>query len=123
MDSDKIEMPIVICSRTARKWLGKLGFEYKNIRKDIFINGHEQADVVEDQTRFLQRMKELEPYMIEFEQDGTMKPKTYPSDCAAGGEKCQPIVVITHDESIFSANNRVCKAWTKPGDSFLCLKS
>lgn len=32
---------MTICLRTAQKWLGKLGYEYKNVRKNVFIDGHE----------------------------------------------------------------------------------
>ena len=43
-----IETPIVICSCTARTWLRKLGFLYKKVHKDVFIDGHERTDMVED---------------------------------------------------------------------------
>lgn len=32
----EIKTPIEICSRIARKWLGKLQYEYKNVGKDVF---------------------------------------------------------------------------------------
>ena len=47
-----METPIEIRSRTARNWLRKLGFEYKDVCKDVFIDGHERADVVEDRNNF-----------------------------------------------------------------------
>ena len=84
---ERIETPIVICSRTAQKWLGKLGYEYKDVRKDVFVDGHERADVVEDRKNFLKRLEELKPYMVEFEEDGTMKPKIYPADCTVLGDE------------------------------------
>ena len=89
------------------------------MRKDVFIDGHERSDVVEDQNNFLTRMEDLKPYMVEFEEDGTMKPKIYPSDCAVGGNDRRPIIVITHDECTFSANDGIRKAWTRVGDTFL----
>ena len=58
----------------------------KDVRKDVFVDGHERSDVVEDRTHFLKKMEELKPYMVEFNEDGTMKPKVYPSDCAVEGE-------------------------------------
>ena len=114
-----VETPIVIRSRTARTWLRKLGYVYKDVRKDVFVDGHERSDVVEDRANFLNQMEELKPYMVEFYDDGAMKPKVYPSDCAVGGENRQPIIVITHDECTFSANDGVRKAWTREGDTFL----
>lgn len=52
-----IETPITIWSRTARRWLCKLEYEYKDVRKDVFIDGHERSDVVEDRRNFLRKME------------------------------------------------------------------
>ena len=114
-----IQSPIEIKSRTARNWLHKLGFEYKDVKKDVFVDGHERPDVVEDRKKFLSTMKDLEPYLVEFEEDGSMKTKEYPDDCAVGGDKRRPVIVITHDECTFSANDGIRKAWTQIGDTFL----
>lgn len=35
---------------------------------------------------------------------------------------CQPRIVITHDESILSANDGIKNAWTRKSDSFLQSK-
>ena len=101
------KIPIVIRLRIARNWLCKLGYEYKDVRKDVFVDGHEQSDIVEDQINFLQKMEELKPYIVEFKENGAIKPKIYPADCAVGGNNRRPMIVITHDECIFSANNRI----------------
>ena len=63
-------------------------------------------------------MEDLKPYMVEFEEDGKMKPKIYPSDCAVGGNDRRPIIVITHDECTFSANDGIRRAWTRVGIHF-----
>lgn len=109
----------MIRSRTARKWLCKLGFEYKDIKKDVFIDGHERLDVVEDRNKFLKMMEELKPFIVEFESNGSMKPKKYPPGCIVGGDKRHPIIVITHNECTFSANDGKRRAWAQPGNSFL----
>ena len=90
-----VETPIIICSRTARRWLGKLGYEYKNVCKDIFVDGHKRADIVEDCKNFLKKIEEWKLYMVEFYENGAMKPKTYPPDCVIGGENRRPFIVIT----------------------------
>lgn len=77
-----METPIVIRSRTAQTWLCKLGYVYKDVRKDVFVDRHERSDVIEDRASFLKRMEELKPFIVEFNQDGVMKPKIYPFDCA-----------------------------------------
>lgn len=89
------------------------------MRIDVFIDGHERSDVVEDRNNLLKKMEELKPYMVEFEEDGAMKAKTYPFDCAIGGPNRRPIVVITHDECTFSANDGIRKTWIRKGDAFL----
>ena len=109
----------MICSRTARKWLCKLGYEYKDIHKDVFIDGHERPDVVKDRRVFLNKIEELKPYMVEFDENSAMKPKAYPPNCAVGGNDRQPIIVINHDECTFSANDGIQKAWARKGDTFL----
>ena len=48
----------------------------------MFIDRYEQPDIVEDGNNFLKLMDEQKPYTVEFEKDGTMKPKKYLSDCA-----------------------------------------
>ncbi len=96
-----------------------IGFEYKDMKKDVFIYGHERPDVVEDRNNFLRLMDELKPYTLEFEEDGTMKPKKYPSDCAVGSEERRLIIVITHDECTFSANDGVQRVLTRIDDTFL----
>lgn len=119
VNPEGITNPIEIMSRTARKWLHRLGFEYKDVKKDVFVDGHERSDVIEDCKRFLEKMEELKPYLVEFNEDGTMKEKDYPANCAVGGCDRRPVIVITHDECTFSANDGIRKAWTRIGDTFL----
>ena len=56
-------------------------------------------------------MKELQPFIVEFDSDGNMKPKEYPPDCVVRGTKRRPVIVITHDKCVFSANNEKRQAW------------
>ena len=108
-----------IRSRTARRWLHKLGYNWKDVKKGVFIDGHERADVVEDRVKFLHKMKELEPYLVEFDSTGQILEKAYPHDCQVGGSQRRPTILITHDESIFSANDGKRQAWLKESDTFL----
>lgn len=79
------------------------------MRKDEFIDGHEQLDVVKDCKNFLRKMEELKPYMVKFEENITMKNKIHLSDCAVYGNDCRPIIVITYNECTFSANDGIRK--------------
>ena len=50
-------------------------------------------------------MKLLLPYCVEFSDDRSILPKTYPKNCAVSGPDQKPIIMITHDESTFFAND------------------
>ena len=58
------------------------------MKEDIFADRYEQLDVIENRKEFLNKIEDLKPYLIEFNEDGMMKDKTYPPDCAVGGEDC-----------------------------------
>ena len=65
--------------------------------KDVFVDEYEQSDVVEDYINFLRKMEELKPYMVEFDENGAIKPKIYPSDCTVRRENRWPIIIITYN--------------------------
>lgn len=108
-----------IRSRTARRWLHQLGYNWRDVQKGVFIDGHERPDVTEYRDQFLSEMETLKPYMVEFEEDGSMKPKIYPEDCAVGGPNKRPVIFITHDESIFNANDGRRQVWQNDRHSIL----
>lgn len=58
----------------------------------------------------MKTIKELELYLVEFEEDDIIKAKNYPSDCKVRSDKRQPIIVITHNKCTFSLNNSIRKA-------------
>ena len=64
-------------------------------------------------------MKGLLPYLVKFNKDGSILPKKYPKNCTVGGPDRRLIIMITHDESTFSANNDCRKVWTKDGQGIL----
>lgn len=78
--------------------------------------------MVKNREQFLKTIKELELYLVEFEKNGTMKTKNYPSICKIKVDKCQPIIVITYNKYTFLSNNDICKGQTQIGDIFLQLK-
>lgn len=109
---EKIEILIVIYLRIAQNWQGKLEYEYKNVRKNVFIDRYKGADVVEDHKNFLKRLNKLKQYIVEFEEDCIMKPKVYFFNCAVKGNKQWLINIITYDKCTFFANHRIRKTWT-----------
>lgn len=112
MDLQGIKTLIVICLCTAQRWLYKLGYKYKDVHKNAFVDRHEQLDIVKDCKNFLKKMKELQSYLIIFKENKKKKPKIYLPDCAIGEDNYCQIIVITHNKCIFSANNRGQKTWT-----------
>lgn len=114
-----IDRHINVRSRTARRWLHQLGYSWRDVRKGVFIDGHERSDVVEYRKKFLAEIQALKPYLVEFEENGSMKPKDYPKDCAVGGPDKRPVILVTHDESTVNANDGRRQVWQKDGHSTL----
>ena len=123
MNSKGDRDPIHIQSRIARKWLNRLGYKYHNIGKNVFINGHKRSNVIKDRETFLETMKNLSPYLVEFDKDDNIALKSYLADCEMGRSQRQPIIFITHDECIFSSNDGPKSGWQRDGDTFICLKN
>ncbi len=65
--------------------------------------------MVEDHDQFWKTIEELEPYLVGFEEDGTIKAKNYPSDCNIRGKERRLIIIIIHDECTFSSNDGICQ--------------
>ena len=72
------------------------------------MDGHERADVIEYRNHvFLPRWQQYLPRMVTFLENGSWSiPDTLPA-----GEK--PLVLITHDESTFNANDGKRQLWVK----------
>ena len=108
------EQGAAVSRRTAQRWLGKLGWCYDRDKKGYF-DGHEREDVVKYRNDvFLPRMAELEPRLIEFKDDGQIeKPQV----------EGPQLILVTHDESSFSANDDSTHHWKKRGTQPLKSKS
>ena len=68
---------------------------------------------------FLNETKSLLPYFVEFSDDGYILPKVYPDNYAVERSDQRSIIMITNDESTFSANDGRQKIWTLDGDGIL----
>ncbi|KAF8321916.1 uncharacterized protein EI90DRAFT_2811353, partial [Cantharellus anzutake] len=79
-------------------WLIKLGYQISLLKKGVYMDGHEQDDVVKYRNEvFLPGMKELEPCMT---YNGSSLECKEP--VLKEGERC--IIPIWHDESCFHTN-------------------
>ena len=47
---------------TTQQWLAKLGYELKEAKKGIYVDGHEREDVVTYRQEFLRKFAENERY-------------------------------------------------------------
>lgn len=50
------------------------------MKKEVFIDGHECEDVIEDQQKFLKIMKDYAPYIVNFQANRSIEEKKYPAD-------------------------------------------
>ena len=48
---------------TTRRWLAKLGYELKEVKKGIYVDGHEREDVVTYRKSFLRQFGDNERYL------------------------------------------------------------
>lgn len=110
----QLPLGIKIKVRTARSWLKKLGLYYHIVSKNVYIDGHEKEDVVEYcQKDFLPAWASFERRMVKFSEDGSWsKPPSLKE-----GEK--PLVLVTHDESTFNANDGKRRIWIEKEKSSL----
>lgn len=53
-----------------QRWLYKLGYEYKDICINVFINRYKQFDIIKDYKNFLKKIEKLKPYMVELRKMG-----------------------------------------------------
>ena len=80
----ELEIPIVICLYIAWYLLYNICYKYKNRHKDIFIDRHEQINIIKDYKNFLRKIKVLNPYIVKFNKFCIIKPKIYLLDCIVG---------------------------------------
>lgn len=77
------------------------------MRKDIFIDGYEQSNIIKDCKNFLTKMKYLKSYMVNLEENSAIKNKINFSDYAVHSLNCQSILIITHNKYKLSANDKI----------------
>jgi hypothetical protein len=47
---------------------------------------------------FSKTLEELEPYLVQFDENGKILDELWSKDCQVGGDDRRPIIVITHDD-------------------------
>ena len=59
-----LEIQATISKSTARRWLKlRLGYECKEVKKGIYIDGHEHPDVIKKREAYIDVINQYEPYV------------------------------------------------------------
>ena len=105
-----------ICERTARRWLLKLGFQYKRVDcKSYYYDGQKRRDVMRDLHEYIKLWDNIEPLRHKYAGDN-MNIEVPPDKKFYGNDgKVKQVVVAWHDEASeqCTAQQRLC--WTLPG--------
>jgi len=103
-----------ISVRTAWCWLRRLDWRYQKKKMVMYLDGHEREDVVTYRKAFLERWAEYEKWMVTYDKDGLVN--TSPTGFAVPGG-CFRLVLVTHNESTFYANDRCKTRWTHASET------
>jgi hypothetical protein len=97
-----------LSSRTARRWLYKLGWRRTELKKGVYMDGHERPDVVEYRnTVFLPLMASLERRMVQWVSQGSNLVRIDP-DLVPGEKR---VIAVFQDESSFHVNEFKKTTW------------
>ena len=111
LENIRQQMPSIdICERTASTWLHSLGFEHGDLKKGVYIDGHERPDVIEARIHFLKEMEKFQSRMYRF--TGVDREITIQPHCIDGE---LPMIWVVHDESVFDSSGGRLKVWTEEG--------
>ena len=97
---------IKVSENTARRWMLAIGYKYGMWKQDIYFDGHEREDVVAYRKVFCQR------WLMFFERMTTFGGDNMDVVCPPSDIMHSEIVWVTHDESVFYANDDGGKLWT-----------
>lgn len=97
--------------RTARFWLNRMGLRYGRFGKGVFVDGHEREDVVQyRQSIFIPQWQSYRQRFAKYD----LREKTF---VGQGNSTSRPIILITHDESTFNANDGTRAGWKLNGQN------
>ena len=67
-------------------------------------------DIIKDYINFLKKMEELKQFLVEFNEDNSVRSKIYLSKCIIRSKDFWLFIIITYDKCTFSINNRISRA-------------
>ncbi|KIJ24834.1 hypothetical protein M422DRAFT_274299 [Sphaerobolus stellatus SS14] len=105
-----ISLKSPFCTKTALRWLVKLGWMKTTLKKGVYMDGHERKDVINyRQMVYLPKIAEYQNQMAKYK--GPELKKIEPN--LKDGEK--EIIAVFQDESCCHANEFQTTAWMRPG--------
>jgi hypothetical protein len=107
-----------LAPRTAREWFRRMGYRWIDLKKGVYKDGHERADVIAyREDVFLPRLAELEKSFVRWTYpDDTEEPVLIYPDPENLFPNTPPRIPITHDECSFNAKDGIKQGWVK-GDN------
>jgi hypothetical protein len=103
-----------ISLRSAQRWLHHFGWQYGRLRKGMYIDGHERADVVAYRKAFCERWREYEKRMVTYSSE-TGDVESVPAGFPIPGGHPFRLILVTHDESTFYSNDQRKVLWSHLG--------
>ncbi|KIJ25877.1 hypothetical protein M422DRAFT_273108 [Sphaerobolus stellatus SS14] len=102
---ERFQLERVPSLRTAQRWLYAMSYRYGKAKNGMYVDGHGREGVIAyRQSVFLPLWSSMEARMVTWTSDNIwIEPNLQP------GEK--RIILVTHDESIFYANDRRSTHW------------
>jgi hypothetical protein len=101
---------------TIRAWLRRLSLEFITHKQGVYFDGHERQDVVAYRNEFLEQISTFENRMAQYSED--CETEILP-ELDHGQRR---IVLVTHDESHFYANDGRRQYWCLPHSQSLRSK-
>jgi hypothetical protein len=103
---------------TARRWLMREGFRYTQHKKAIYYDGHDWPDVVKyRQEVFLPAMAKYREWLVEYKMGEVHIEIEKPLPAGV----CK-LVLVAHDESTNTANDRPKASWVMEGEQPILKK-
>ena len=107
-----------ISENCARHWLQRLGYELTTVKKGIYVDGHEQPDVVDYRKTFLNTIAENK-HLRNMYSDKDLEIIQPTINPGTGERKHIP---VHHNESIFRSNELQQRVWVMGGKILLRKK-
>lgn len=96
-----------ISLRSAQRWMHSIGLHYGKAPNGMYVDGHECEDVVE------YRQNVFLPFMAQCKKDMGYEEGS-DSPIAPDGKLFPKLILVTHDESTFYANDQCKTKWYDP---------